>query len=122
VHTDTALVSKKVNLSENVETFFIPYEDRKGQWMKYAIDRAHFKRRIDHLGTIIEPILRKQMYPQTTKIRSGISNVTPKAVNTTRSQQHTRVRHWTFHNAASPTVAQGQRSAATTNHKGEKPS
>jgi hypothetical protein len=39
---------------------FIPYEDRKGEWMNYAIDRAHFKRRIQRIESILEPIMNKK--------------------------------------------------------------
>lgn len=40
---------------------FIPVEDRKGEWMTYAIDRAHFKRRIQQTESLISPILQKKL-------------------------------------------------------------
>lgn len=40
-------MEKKIKFDDNVCTYLIPLEDRKGIWMQYAIDRAHFKRRIE---------------------------------------------------------------------------
>lgn len=39
----TKLSMKKVQFDNNVHTLLVPYEDRKDEWMKYAIDKAHFK-------------------------------------------------------------------------------
>jgi hypothetical protein len=38
---------KKVQFNNDIQIIPIPYEDRKGIWMQYAIDRAHFKRTIE---------------------------------------------------------------------------
>ena len=35
-----------VTFNPEVTIHLIPYEDRSSQWMRYAIDRAHFQRRV----------------------------------------------------------------------------
>lgn len=48
-------IQKRVQFDHRVRIILIPYEERKGIWMQCAIDRAHFKRRIEHAET--SPIL-----------------------------------------------------------------
>lgn len=55
----TKLSMKKVQFNDNVHTLLVPYEDRKGEWMKYTIDRAHFRRRIQQTEMILLPIMNK---------------------------------------------------------------
>lgn len=57
----TKLSMKKVQFNDNVHTLLVPYEDRKGEWMNYAIDRAHFRRRIQQTEIILLPILNKKI-------------------------------------------------------------
>jgi hypothetical protein len=46
---------KKIRFNDDTQTFFIPYEERKGIWMIYATDRAHFKQRIERTEKLIQP-------------------------------------------------------------------
>jgi hypothetical protein len=50
-------IQKKVRFDNHVQMIAVPYEDRKGVWMQYAIDRAHFKRRIEQVEIRLSPIL-----------------------------------------------------------------
>lgn len=50
-------MQKKIQFNDHVRIFSIPYEERKGIWMQYAVDRAHFKRRIDQVEILLSPIL-----------------------------------------------------------------
>lgn len=50
-------IQKKVQFDNHVQIIPIPYEERKGMWMQYAIDRAHFKRRIGEAEITLSPIL-----------------------------------------------------------------
>lgn len=50
-------IRKKVQFDHRVRIILIPYEERQGIWMQYAIDRAHFKRRIEHADILLSPIL-----------------------------------------------------------------
>lgn len=43
---------KKLKLDDHVQINLIPYEERKGIKMTYAIDRAHYKRRIPQTENI----------------------------------------------------------------------
>ena len=52
---------RTVQFDDNVHTILIPFEDRKGECMNYAIDRAHFKRRIHQMEMILLPILKKKL-------------------------------------------------------------
>jgi hypothetical protein len=52
---------KKIRFNDNIQTFYIPYEERNGIWMMYAIDRAHFKRRIEHTEKLLQPVLQRKM-------------------------------------------------------------
>lgn len=54
-------MEKKIKFDDNVCTYLIPLEDRKGIWMQYAIDRAHFKRRIEKAEESLAPVLRKKL-------------------------------------------------------------
>ena len=53
-------MNKNGKFSDNIQTFYIPYEDRKGIWMMYAIDRMHFKRRIEHTEKLLRSVLQKK--------------------------------------------------------------
>lgn len=57
VFNETNSIRKKVQFNNDVQIISIPYEERKGIWMQYAIDRAHFKRRIEQVEIILSPIL-----------------------------------------------------------------
>ena len=35
-------LKRTVQFDDNNHSMIIPYEDRKGEWMNYAIDSAHF--------------------------------------------------------------------------------
>lgn len=50
---------KKVHIDNNVHTLLVPYEDRKGEWMNYAIDRAHFRKGVQQTNNFFLPILNK---------------------------------------------------------------
>lgn len=50
-------IRKKVQFDKFVQIIYIPCEDRKGIWMQYAIDRAHFKRRIEQVEILLSPTL-----------------------------------------------------------------
>ena len=58
---NTQGLKRTVQFDDNVHTILIAYEDRKGEWMNYAIDRAHFKRRIHQMEMILVPILKKKL-------------------------------------------------------------
>ena len=58
---NTQGLKRTVQYDDNVHTILIAYEDRKGEWMNYAIDRAHFKRRIHQMEMILAPILKKKL-------------------------------------------------------------
>lgn len=47
--------------SEESSLFYIPCEDRKGEWMMLAPDRCRFKTRIDRESQLIEPILKRRL-------------------------------------------------------------
>lgn len=51
---------KHVHFNDNSEFFFIPVEDRNGEWMTYAIDRD-ILRRIQQTESLISPILQKKL-------------------------------------------------------------
>lgn len=55
------LSPKHVHFSDSTEFILIPFEERKGEWMTYAIDRVHFKRRIQQSEKLISPILQKKL-------------------------------------------------------------
>lgn len=50
-------IQKKVQFNNHVRIISIPYEERKGIWMQYAIDRAHFKRRIEQVEKLLSTTL-----------------------------------------------------------------
>lgn len=50
-------IQKTVQFDNHVRIISIPYEERKGIWMQYAIDRAHFKRRIEQADILLSTIL-----------------------------------------------------------------
>jgi hypothetical protein len=54
-------MQKKVQFNNHVQIISIPLEERKGIWMQYAIDRAHFKRKIEHAETLLSAILRSKL-------------------------------------------------------------
>ena len=54
-------LKRRVQFDDNVHTILIPYEDRKCEWMNYAIDNLHFKRRIHQIEMLLLPILKKRL-------------------------------------------------------------
>jgi hypothetical protein len=52
---------KEIRFNDIIQTFYIPYEERSGIWMTYVIDRAHFKRKIEHIEKLLQPILQKKI-------------------------------------------------------------
>lgn len=50
-------LKKSLKFNDNVQIILIPYEERRGIWMEHAIDRAHFKRRIEQTENILLPVL-----------------------------------------------------------------
>lgn len=42
----TKLSVKKAQFDTNVPTLIVPFEDRKDEWIKYVLERARFRRRI----------------------------------------------------------------------------
>lgn len=68
---------KKIQFNDNVQTFYIPYEERKGIWMTYTLDRAHFQRRIELTEKVLSPMLQNKL----TKSQSSKS-YTPKVTVT----------------------------------------
>lgn len=49
----------KVRFSHIVIVHILPYEDRTSPWMRMAIDRLRFRRRIEQTGRLIEHVLIK---------------------------------------------------------------
>lgn len=54
-------MKKKVQFDDNVRIYFIPFEERKGIWMQYALDRAHFKRKIEKANILLTPLFRQRL-------------------------------------------------------------
>lgn len=54
-------MEKKIQFNDNVRIYFIPFEERKGIWMQYAIYRAHFKRKIEKAKVLLTPLLRQKL-------------------------------------------------------------
>lgn len=54
-------MKKKVQFDDNVRIYFIPFEERRGIWMQYAIDRAHFKRKIEKANILLTPLFRQRL-------------------------------------------------------------
>lgn len=54
------VINEKVQFDDNVHTLLVPYEDRRGEGMNYAIDRAHFRKRIQQTEMIWLPILHEK--------------------------------------------------------------
>ena len=52
---------KCVRFTDEVSLFNIPYEDRKGEWMMFAVDRYHFKTQIERASRILEPVLKRHV-------------------------------------------------------------
>lgn len=52
---------KPKRFNDNIQTFYIPYEERNGIWMIYAINRAHFKRRIEQTEKVLQPVLQNKV-------------------------------------------------------------
>ena len=50
-------IQKKVLFDNHVRIISIPYEERMGDWMQYAIDRAQFRRRIEQTEMLLSTIL-----------------------------------------------------------------
>lgn len=50
----------------------IPYEDRRGEWMLMAVDRCRFRRRINCLSQILEPILEKHLVSYKLRYSSNV--------------------------------------------------
>lgn len=44
---------KKIRFNDNIQNFNIPYEERRGICINYAIDRMHFKRKIEHTSPAV---------------------------------------------------------------------
>jgi hypothetical protein len=47
---------KCVRFTDEVSSSNIPYEDRKGEWTMFAIDRCQYKTRIKIVSRILEPV------------------------------------------------------------------
>lgn len=54
-------MGKTVTFSDKKTIIYIPYEDRKGEWMTMALDRYRFQRRIYHASKVLNPILEKNI-------------------------------------------------------------
>lgn len=54
-------MKKRIQFDDNVRIYFILFEERKGIWMQYAIDRAHFKRKIEKANILLTPLLRQRL-------------------------------------------------------------
>ena len=52
---------KCVRFTDEVSYFNIPYEDRKGEWMMFVVDRCHFKTRIERVSPMLEPVLKRHV-------------------------------------------------------------
>lgn len=60
------LIKKKVQLNDNLQIHlydkFDDYEKAdRGEWQQAAIDREHFRFRIERVGKIINPVLEKHL-------------------------------------------------------------
>lgn len=44
---------KKIRFNDNIQNFNIPYKERRGICINYAIDRMHFKRKIEHTSPAV---------------------------------------------------------------------
>ena len=56
---ERSYVKKNVHFSHlvTIHTLDDEQEDRRSEWMRHAIDRQHFKRRITCLARIVERVL-----------------------------------------------------------------
>lgn len=72
-------MGKTVTFSDKKTIIFIPYEDRKGEWMTMALDRYRFQRGINHVSKILNPILEKNL--QIMRTQSHIQNLETHNVN-----------------------------------------
>lgn len=61
-------MKKKVQFDDNVRIYFIPFEERKGIWMQYAIDRAHFKRKIEKANILLTPLFQRLIEYEMSKV------------------------------------------------------
>lgn len=50
-------MEKKIQFNDHVQIFIVPFEERKGIWMQYAMDRTHFRRRIEKNESLLAPVL-----------------------------------------------------------------
>jgi len=53
---ERSYVKKNVHFSHLIKVHILE-EDRRSEWMRHAIDRQHFKRRITCLAPIVERVL-----------------------------------------------------------------
>lgn len=67
-------IHKKLKFNDHVQIILIPYEERKGIWMKYAIIRAHFKKRIQQTEDVLLPMLLQKL--KTCALNSETQNPT----------------------------------------------
>lgn len=67
-------IHKKLKFNDHVQIILIPYEERKGIWMEYAITRAHFKKRIQQTEDVLLPMLLQKL--KTCALNSETQNPT----------------------------------------------
>lgn len=64
---------KPLKFNDHVQIILIPYEERKGIWIQYAIDRAHFKRRIQQTENVLLPVLLQKIKRSAFKKQTSIN-------------------------------------------------
>lgn len=64
---------KTLKFNDHVQIILIPYEERKGIWIQYAIDRAHFKRRIQQTENVLLPVLLQKIKRSAFKKQTSIN-------------------------------------------------
>ena len=102
------VIRKKVQFNNDVQIISIPYEERKGIWMQYAIDRAHFKRRIDQVEILLSPILLLKL----NNLKTSEGKCPPKNKGWERLKAHSKCPKTTMRTSA--------RTSITTHHSHRK--
>lgn len=53
-------MEKKIQFNDYVHIFIVPFEEKKGIWMQYAIDR-NFRRRKEKNESLLAPVIRQKL-------------------------------------------------------------
>ncbi len=53
--------NKKVGFNLELNEYYdVPYEDRKSEWIELAINRMHFRNRINRVAEMLKNVLNKR--------------------------------------------------------------